>query len=868
MKILLFSLMILSCTSLYAQHTEDYRWDDRFSAPGIVAPGMTYRGQTTLTLAEVAGYVVVGGNFYLPGCNIALWNTKTKAWEKAGLGVWKETSGKNIAYVNGMYADGDSLFLWGNFTVVDDTIPASNFAILNPRTKVWKADTMINGRIIDIVRYGEDIIVSGDFVVKGTSIRNSARWKGGIWSEFNPDTSTISGTLAVYKGELYSDVKYVYLNNSITLAKWSDGRWKRVIEKVHATSYYNSIPIRGLKATRDYLYVFGAVDSMKPMVGSLFKAHNLVRFDGTSWTSILDSSIQDRIKTVSFDGEDVIVAGNFSTLNGIVSDGIAKWDNTTHRWSSLGSGIPFNSLYGRDISSTVVAVGHVYVAGIFDVAGGQFVNNIAGFDFTSSSWYALRDAKTQAPIVIDPASSFSVFEDRGMLLGIGGFVYAGDKKLNNIGYWTSGQWQNIGSGIIGNATFSRNYNHGFLATTGLTQYARYDGELFLGGSFDVLGDYPCENIFKYENGTATCVGGGVKESYQGIVGRTMFTSSISSMKVLDKHLYVVGNFTKAGNISVESIAKWNGLTWDSLSSGLQGSKYGQYKLAVDSSYKLLVAGKLTSAGGVSCNGLASWDGKKWEAIPISNKDSSSYPMAICVAPNGDVYLAGSMSVDGKPIAPVLLRKKGNEIVKIGECPRDTINGVYFYDIACKGDLLYVTGNFNEISGITAHKVAVWNMKTEKWSPLGSGFVGVIYKDTIVNNGDKVSSIAFVGDTVYFGGEFSYVGGKPSFSIAAWLPAKPNSVEQISSASSISSLSIQPNPAVATATLTFTLPHAERVTISLRDALGREVQRISEGAFQAGEYQTQIDCSTLASGAYFCVITGMQTTLTTLFIHSK
>ncbi|MFN8359063.1 MAG: T9SS type A sorting domain-containing protein [Candidatus Kapaibacterium sp.] len=869
MKILVtLFFFLLSIGSASAQHPDDYRWDDRFGVPGIVSPGNTLNGATTITLASTSNYVVVGGNFTIPGINIAVWNIKNKAWEKAGLGVWKKTAGNNIAYVNGLYADGDSVFVWGNFTMVDDTIPASNFAILNPRTKVWTADTLINGRIYDVIRYGADIIVSGDFMIKGTTIQNSARWNSGTWSEFNPDTTTIAGSLAVFKGELYSNVKYVNLNNIITIARWDGMRWKRIIEKVEAKSYYNSIPIRGIKATNDYLYVYGAVDSMKPMLGSFFKANNLVRFNGTTWSTLLDTTMQDRIKTISFDGEDVIIAGNFSSVNGIISDGIAKRNNTTNRWSSLGSGIPFNPNYGREISSVIVAGSQVFTAGLFDIAGAQYVNNIAGFNQTTSSWFALRDAKTQAPVVVVAASIFTVYEDEGKLLGFGGFVHAGDKTLNNIGYWTGGNWLNIGPGIIGNATFTRQYNHLFQAPTGFTQYARLNGTMYLGGSFDVLGDYPCENITTYDNGVTNCVGGGVTQSYQGTSGHFLFTSSISSLKVFRNELFAVGNFVKAGNVNVESIAKWDGQKWDSPGSGLQGSKLGQYKLAVDSTNKLLVAGKLTSAGGVACNGLASWDGQKWEAIPISNKDSSAYPMAICVAPNGDVYLAGSMSVDGKPIAPVLLRKRGNEIVKIGECPRDTINGVYFYEIACKGDLLYVTGNFNEISGITAHKVAVWNMKTEKWSTLGSGFVRVIYKDTIVDNGGRITSIAFVGDTVYFGGEFSHAGGKPSFNIAAWLPAKPNSVECIGSSVTTSKLAITPNPASSAATLTFAIPQTEQVTITLRDALGREVLRISESELPAGEYQTQIDCSTLAGGAYYCVLTGMHTTVTKIFIHSK
>ncbi len=187
--------------------------------------------------------------------------------------------------------------------------------------------------------------------------------------------------------------------------------------------------------------------------------------------------------------------------------------------------------------------------------------------------------------------------------------------------------------------------------------------------------------------------------------------------------------------------------------------------------------------------------------------------------------------------------------------------IYVNAFAAKGEELYVGGVFDVAGEVAARNIAVWNTRTNSWKALGSGITKGI-------NGGQVNSIVIIRDTVFCGGFIDKAGGKPSFNIAAWLPAKSNSIEHISTIASASSLSIQPNPTSATATITFSIPQAEHVSITLRDALGREVQRVSEGVLQAGEYQTHIDCSALAVGAYYCVMTGVSGVQSQLLVITR
>ncbi len=77
------------------------------------------------------------------------------------------------------------------------------------------------------------------------------------------------------------------------------------------------------------------------------------------------------------------------------------------------------------------------------------------------------------------------------------------------------------------------------------------------------------------------------------------------------NLYAGGNFTTAGGVTVNYIAKWDGTSWSALGSGMNGTVYA---LAVDASGNLYAGGGFTTAGGVAANNIAKWNGTSWSAL--------------------------------------------------------------------------------------------------------------------------------------------------------------------------------------------------------------------------------------------------------------
>ena len=115
-------------------------------------------------------------------------------------------------------------------------------------------------------------------------------------------------------------------------------------------------------------------------------ASNIARWDGSAWHA-LDSGISGIIGTVraiAVSGNDVYVVGNFARAGSVDASNVARWDGST--WHALGSGITGTPGIS-EVDAVAVSGNDVYVAGTFTSAGGIAVNNVAHWD--GSAWHAL-----------------------------------------------------------------------------------------------------------------------------------------------------------------------------------------------------------------------------------------------------------------------------------------------------------------------------------------------------------------------------------------------------------------------------------------------------------------------------------------------
>jgi hypothetical protein len=106
------------------------------------------------------------------------------------------------------------------------------------------------------------------------------------------------------------------------------------------------------------------------------------------------------------------------------------------------------------------------------------------------------------------------------------------------------------------------------------------------------------------------------------------------------NVYAGGYFTTAGVRAASYIAKWNGISWSALGSGLNSSVSA---LAVDGSGNVYAGGGFTTAGVSTANRIAKWNGSSWSAL---GSGMNNWVNALAVDGSGNVYAGGVFTTAG------------------------------------------------------------------------------------------------------------------------------------------------------------------------------------------------------------------------------
>ncbi|MBX3390404.1 MAG: hypothetical protein KF691_13220 [Phycisphaeraceae bacterium] len=94
-----------------------------------------------------------------------------------------------------------------------------------------------------------------------------------------------------------------------------------------------------------------------------------------------------------------------------------------------------------------------------------------------------------------------------------------------------------------------------------------------------------------------------------------FNGPVRCITELNGELYVAGEFSRAGSVSANRIARLRNGKWEALGTGLDG--YVRHIVAFDGS--IFVTGHFTSAGGTpNTKFFARWNGSEWKSIPFFN----------------------------------------------------------------------------------------------------------------------------------------------------------------------------------------------------------------------------------------------------------
>jgi hypothetical protein len=270
------------------------------------------------------------------------------------------------------------------------------------------------------------------------------------------------------------------------------------------------------------------------------------------------------------------------------------------------------------------------------------------------------------------------------------------------------------------------------------------------------------------------------------IGGGPFITYVTSIATRGSDVYVGGVFPQAGTVVVNNIGHWNAQTATWSALG-EGINNAVFAIAVSNQGEVIVGGSFTIAGDIETRNIASWNGSEWSALGAGL--------------TGDVNTLG------------------------------------FYDSE-----LFAGGAFTGSGSASVNHVGRWN--GVEWITMGGG----VEKDTVVG---RALALVTYEDGVYVGGDFTIAGGHPSYYFAHWRRIPFLSVPQrLMLPAAAMNLHSYPNPATSAATISFTLPNAAYVTLTLTTLHGGEIGTLVNDHLSAGEHTFRWDVAGVPDGTYF------------------
>jgi hypothetical protein len=675
----------------------------------IGGQGQGANGSVIALAVDGSSNIYVGGNFTLAGGisagYIAKWNGS--AWSAVGDGM--------DGVVSALAFDGSgNLYAGGRFALAGE-IDASCIARWDG--SVWS--TLGNG-----ISGGDDPYVStiafdgvgnlyagGQFTTAGgISANYIAKWNGSEWSPLGSGISGSVSTLAIDgSGNLYAGGNFTTAGGVTAnyIAQWNGSAWNPLGSGMN--SGVSALVVDG----SGNLYAGG----MFTLAGGI-AANNIAKWNGSAW-SPLGSGMNGGpiciLYALTIDGSGNLYAGGmFTSAGGIATNNIARWNGSA--WSPLGSGTsggePFSYIHNLVLDGS----GNIYAGGEFTEAGGIAASRIAKWN--GSAWSPIGNETDGAILAL-------AVDGSGNLYAGGRFTQAGGIAANYVAKWNGSVWSPLGSGMSG----GEETNVFALAVDNA-------GNLYAGGQFTKVGGIDANCIAKWNGSTWSALGSGMSGGGEGISSVTALT--IDGLG----NLYAGGDFTTAGGVVANNIAKWNGSTWGALGSGINGMVVA---LAFGGSGNLYAGGWFIAAGGENANNIAKWNGSTWSALGSGMEDGVS---ALAADGLDNIYAGGFFTLAGGIDANRIARWDGNAWSALGSGTNSTVSAL---SIDGSGNI-YAGGQFTTAGGIAASRIAQWDGSA--WSALGSG------------TNSTVSALSIYGSgNLYAGGEFTIAGAKFSTYVA-------------------------------------------------------------------------------------------------------
>lgn len=294
----------------------------------------------------------------------------------------------------------------------------------------------------------------------------------------------------------------------------------------------------------------------------------------------------------------------------------------------------------------------------------------------------------------------------------------------------------------------------------LTMYAD-SNYLYAAGEYNEIGGKHMQGIARWNGVKWDSLSTGI-DGLTYMTGNTLPLDDVWAITTYNNKMYVCGQFSSLGNVKAAGLGTWNGSVWDSLSvpplvSGLA--------LAVINN-KLYMGGAFATVAGIPCIGVAYWNDTNWSSLNFPNFGADYFQQveAVCEY-NGNIYVGGIFADSNYDTAVNILRYDGAKWHSVGNGIRGGVAEVW-----CMADYdgeLYVGGRFFKSDGNAGNCIQRWNGAS--WSDVGGSM------DLGMSFGVVENLFVFNGKLYAIGG-FNEAGGITASNIAEWDGTKWCSLE--------------------------------------------------------------------------------------------
>ena len=653
--------------------------------------------------------------------------------------------------------------------------PAAQDQILIPGDEGWDGRFGLpgipNNEVTAMATAADGTLYAGGRFTEGI-----LRWDGLRWQPLGQGLNNYPEQLLVGgDGVLYAIGNFTKAGTVTTkgLAKWNGTAWSRIGNGVGPKNKYGDDgQLYTAALLGDDLIVGGDFVSIDGVA-----ARNIARWDGAAWHALAvgladftweEDALGDygSVQALAVVGDVLYAGGDFDAAdNGgalVRVHNVARWDGAT--WAALGGGVTGETSFENGTVYALAANADVvYAAGNFIAADGQPANNIAGWD--GANWQALGDGL---------GAEFSPFRmvetmllvDGNLYVG-GEFDYAGGADSPVLARWDGVNWSPLANDI---ERFGKGEVHALVAAPG--------GGIYVGGEFTTIDQLLIYNVAFFDGEGWQALGKGVTQFDTGDTPGKVYAMDTDAAG----RVYIAGSFKTAGGKPVNNVAMWDGANWHALGDGVNGDVRALVTVGDD----VYVAGSFTAAGNVAANRVARWNriSGQWSGLGSGINDNV-YALAYA---NGVLYAGGGFTAAGNVTAYDLAWWDGAQWHAFGTQYRIYERsqeggevGTTVYALAASGDDVVIGGQFQTIHKLgtdtqnlgnyeLANNVVLWNRAADQWTLLGP-WTGSQEPGVTTNGysgfGTSVRSLAIVGGDVYVGGMFNQAGTISAGNIARW-----------------------------------------------------------------------------------------------------